>query len=89
MGDSSESTGSEAFEDQSSSEFGECSETFSELLTDEEVIRDRFLNEDYLTLDSDSIPLISNHIDFFVIECRSNESIDRVKLCPFTCARVH
>jgi hypothetical protein len=86
MGDSSESTGSELFEDEDLSEFGdrsEFSETSSELQTDEEVFRDRFLSEDFLTLDRDSMPLISNRIDYFVSQCRSNERIDRVKLCPF------
>jgi hypothetical protein len=47
---------------------------------EEESFRDRFLGEKYLILDGDSIPSISNHIDYFVRQCQSNRSIKRVIL---------
>jgi hypothetical protein len=50
---------------------------------DEAYARDYILGgQDLLHLDNDTIPWILNHTDCFVNQCRVNESVKRVELCP-------
>jgi hypothetical protein len=66
---------------------GDSSETISELRSrlqmEEEVRCDQLLGgEEDLNLDKNSIPLILNHIDYFVRQSRGNEIVGSVYLWP-------
>jgi hypothetical protein len=55
---------------------------FTEVTNQLDIVCDQILGGDDLILDEESIVWISDHIDFFVRKCRSNESVRLVVLKP-------